>query len=204
MPSQHQDQNHQNTSASGNQTDDSVKMKSIWLAMTAMYGPKFQQTFGPMGAEAYQLWKRNLSRITIDQAQWALDYFSKQDRQFPPTLGEFHSACLQTPKKKEPKALPSAPCSRMVMMIESFKQHTLYGYCAGKTGGNREYTEDWEDSDTTALKALIKQWDKDTGHRGLCELIDNYQFSHGSINERLGKPKGSLLCDTFKAPGVNL
>lgn len=89
----------------------------------------------------------------------------------------------------------------MVMMVESMKQKLLFGYCIGKSSSDREYTEDWEPSDTSALLQLVKQWDESTGHRGLCELIDNYQFSHGSINSTLKRPKGSLLCDTFR---VNL
>ena len=67
-----------------------------------------------------------------------------------------------------------------IIRIERAKQRALTGSAFKVQPGSKgKFTIDWCGDDEEALHGLISQWNPETGHQGLNELIDSYEFSHG-------------------------
>ena len=180
------------------QRDNAYKLQMVdtWQRLTSAYGNAFVSQYGDLEGQGFKDWCMVLSHLQVERIQAGTDRTIRLNQAFPPGLGEFMAICEAVDvgeRPAEPTPAPKQDKPRLsIMAIEQGKQRALCGKPFKLTSAPGHLQVDWSGEDEIALDEMISGWDPNTGLRGLCELLDDHQFSSGSLNQHLGKSKGTL------------
>ena len=171
--------------------DFKLAMVDVWTRLTTAYGNAFTSQYGDLEGQGFTDWSEALSHLSIERLLVGTANAAKLNQPFPPGLGEFMAIC-EASVQDQPAARRSDPRpSHAVAAIERAKQRALFGKPFAVCPTNGSNVADWSGDDEAALCDQVAKWDEESGLRGLCDLLDDYPFSSGTLNEKLGKGPGT-------------
>lgn len=69
-------------------------MDRLWTRMAAIYGHRWNSSFGIIGESGYETWRAGLGDLTPSQIRKAVGQCVQSAEGWPPTLPEFRAMCL--------------------------------------------------------------------------------------------------------------
>lgn len=69
-------------------------MDRLWTRMAAIYGHRWNSSYGMIGESGYETWRAGLGDLTPSQVRKAVGACVQRNDGWPPTLPEFRAMCL--------------------------------------------------------------------------------------------------------------